>query len=53
MRIVPFGTLPDPAKFDYFASIGIEEIVLRVPGGKADTVLPLLDDFAKIVESAR
>ncbi len=49
MRIVPFGTVPDPAKFDYYSSIGIEEIVLRVPGGGADTVLPVLDEFAEIV----
>lgn len=49
MRIVPFGTLPDPGKVDYYASIGIEEIVLRVPGGTADTVLPVLDQYAEIV----
>jgi probable F420-dependent oxidoreductase len=49
MRIVPFGTLPDPGKFDYYGSLGINEIVLRVPGGHADTVLPLLDEYAKIV----
>ncbi|MSO78621.1 MAG: LLM class F420-dependent oxidoreductase [Acidimicrobiia bacterium] len=51
LRIVPFGTTPDPGKFDYYASMGIEEIVLRVPGGTADTVLPILDQYAAIVET--
>ncbi len=31
MRIVPFGTVPSPGKVEYYASLGIEEVVLRVP----------------------
>ncbi len=50
LRIVPFGTLPDPGKLDYYASIGIDEIVLRVPSGDAARVLPILDEFANLVE---
>ena len=50
LRIVPFGTLPDPGKLDYYASIGITEIVLRVEGGDADAVLPVLDEFATLVD---
>ncbi|CAB4675512.1 unannotated protein [freshwater metagenome] len=50
MRIVPFGTLPDPGKLEYYASLGIEEVVLRLPGGDADSVLPILDGFAELVE---
>jgi probable F420-dependent oxidoreductase len=49
LRIVPFGTLPDPGKLEYYASIGVTEIVLRVPTGDADTVLPVLDDHARVV----
>ena len=49
IRVVPFGTLPDPGKLEYYASIGVTEIVLRVPTGDADTVLPVLDDHARIV----
>ncbi len=49
LRIVPFGTLPDPGKLEYYASIGVTEIVLRVPTGGADTVLPILDDHASLV----
>ena len=49
LRIVPFGTLPSPGKIEYYASIGIREIVLRVPGGDADRVLPVLDRYAELV----
>jgi probable F420-dependent oxidoreductase len=50
LRIVPFGTIPDPGKLEYYASLGIEEIVLRVPSGDADSVLPLLDRYAELAE---
>ncbi|MGI8336494.1 TIGR03619 family F420-dependent LLM class oxidoreductase [Actinomadura scrupuli] len=43
--VVPFGTLPNAAKLDYYASLGIEEVVLRLPGGGRDQVLPVLDEY--------
>jgi probable F420-dependent oxidoreductase len=49
LRIVPFGTLPDPGKLEYYASIGVTEVVLRLPGGDADRVLPILDEYAPLV----
>jgi probable F420-dependent oxidoreductase len=49
LRIVPFGTIPDPGKLDYYASLGIDEIVLRIPGGTADEVLPVLDEYATLI----
>ena len=49
LRVVPFGTIPDPGKLDYYESLGIEEVVLMVPTGPADRVLPVLDDYAKFV----
>jgi probable F420-dependent oxidoreductase len=49
LRIVPFGTIPDPGKLEYYASIGVDEVVLRVPSGTADRVLPLLDEYAALV----
>lgn len=49
LRVIPFGTLPDPGKLDYYASIGVTEIVLRVPTGTVDTVLPVLDGHARVV----
>jgi probable F420-dependent oxidoreductase len=45
-EVVPFGTLPSPAKLDYYASIGCAEVVLRVPAAGRDVVLPLLDEYA-------
>jgi probable F420-dependent oxidoreductase len=50
LSIVPFGTVPDAGKLEYYASIGIEEVVLRLAGGTRDTVLPKLDRLAELVE---
>jgi probable F420-dependent oxidoreductase len=50
LRIVPFGTVPDAGKLEYYASIGIEEVVLRLSGGPSDKVLPRLDRLAALVE---
>jgi probable F420-dependent oxidoreductase len=52
LRIVPFGTIPDAGKLGYYASIGVDEVVLRVPSATADAVLPVLDDYARLVEVA-
>jgi probable F420-dependent oxidoreductase len=49
LRIVPFGTVPDPGKLEYYASIGIEEVVLRLPGGTRDRILPRLDKLAELL----
>ncbi len=48
-QVVPFGSIPDPGKLEYYASIGIGEVILRVPSAPADGVLPGLDDFAKLL----
>jgi probable F420-dependent oxidoreductase len=49
LRVVPFGTVPDDAKLDYYASLGIDEVVLRVPAAPRDVVLPILDRYAPLV----
>jgi probable F420-dependent oxidoreductase len=49
VRVVPFGTIPDPGKVEYYSSIGIDEVVLRVPAGGRDVALPALDDYAEVV----
>jgi hypothetical protein len=51
LRIIPFGTVPSPGKLEYYASIGVTEVVLRVPSAGADRVLPLLDEYAQLVGS--
>ncbi|MEV4165444.1 TIGR03619 family F420-dependent LLM class oxidoreductase [Nonomuraea dietziae] len=45
-RVIPFGTLPTQGKLDYYASLGIEEVVLSLPTGPGDEVLPVLDQYA-------
>ena len=51
VRVVPFGTIPEPGKLEYYESIGVDEVVLRIPLGDADIVLPALDDYAKLVDA--
>ena len=43
LRCIPFGTLPDPGKLDHYASLGIDEVVLRVTDGDEPSVLRRLD----------
>ncbi len=53
MEVVPFGSLPDPGKLDHFASIGVTEVVLRVPSAGRDVVMPIIDEQAALVASMR
>lgn len=47
LDVVPFGTIPDPGKLEHYASLGVREVVVRVPPAPADTVLPMLDEYAR------
>ena len=38
--------MPDAGKIDYYAEIGFDEVVFRVPPAPADKVLPILDRLA-------
>ena len=49
VRIVPFGTVPSPGKLDYYVSIGVREVVLRIPSAARDEVLSVLDTYAPYV----
>jgi len=49
LQIVPFGTVPDAGKLEYYESIGVTEVVLRLPSGGPDRVLPVLDEYAPLV----
>ena len=51
MRVIPFGSIPDPGKIEYYSSIGIDEVVLRVPVGGRDVALPALDGYAELVDA--
>ena len=48
LDIVPFGSTPDPAKFAYFADLGVTEVVATAPSGHAGEILPFLDRYAEI-----
>lgn len=45
--VIPFGTMPTREKLDYYADLGIEEVVASLPSGPAGVVLPVLDDLAR------
>jgi probable F420-dependent oxidoreductase len=47
VRVVPFGTVPDPGKLEYYESLGVTEVVLHVPSAPRDQVLPVLDAYSK------
>jgi alkanesulfonate monooxygenase SsuD/methylene tetrahydromethanopterin reductase-like flavin-dependent oxidoreductase (luciferase family) len=51
IEIVPMGVLPDAAKLEYYASLGVTESVLRVPSAPRDQVLPVLDEYARFLEA--
>jgi len=51
LEIVPFGSEASAEKLDYFESIGITEVVFRVPPAGADQVLPILDRQAEVIAS--
>ncbi|MFF5206511.1 LLM class F420-dependent oxidoreductase [Streptosporangium sp. NPDC000396] len=44
-RVIPFGTLPSEEKLDYYAEMGIEEVVLSLPSAPAGQVLAVLDGY--------
>ncbi len=50
LRIVPFGSHPNPEKLDHFASIGVTECVFRVPSAGRDEVLAVLDEQAALID---
>jgi probable F420-dependent oxidoreductase len=51
LQLVLLGTIPEPRKLDYYASIGVTEVALRLPPAPADVVLRVLDDHARICRS--
>jgi probable F420-dependent oxidoreductase len=51
LAIVPLGIGPEPAKVDYYESIGCTEVVFRVPTAGRDQVMPVLDDLTRLVKS--
>jgi alkanesulfonate monooxygenase SsuD/methylene tetrahydromethanopterin reductase-like flavin-dependent oxidoreductase (luciferase family) len=53
IEVAATGSIPDPEKLDYFASIGITETIVGLPYGSRDDVLPDLDRYAKLLADWR
>jgi probable F420-dependent oxidoreductase len=49
LEIVPMGVFPAPGKLDYYREIGVTEAVLRLPSAPRDRVMPVLDEYARLV----
>ena len=49
MHVVPFGVLPDAEKLAYYQSIGVREVVLRLPTDSREVVLPVMDEYARLL----
>jgi hypothetical protein len=49
LQIVPFGTVPDAGKLEYYESIGVTEVVLRLPSAADSVVLDLLDRYVTLL----
>lgn len=49
LQVIPFGSMPEPGKIEYFAGLGVSEIVFRIPPEPADVVLPLLDQIHAVL----
>jgi hypothetical protein len=44
-----FGAKPDEATLDTFARAGITRSILRLPSEGREVILPLLDQYAKLI----
>lgn len=50
--VVPFGSIPTPSKLEYFSTLGIREVVVRLPSAGRDEVIATLDEYAPLIEVA-
>ena len=53
VKVIPFNTVPDAGKLEYFATFGIDEVVLGIEPGPRDVVLRTLDDYVATVQPLR
>jgi probable F420-dependent oxidoreductase len=49
LRIVAFGSVPEPGKLEHFAAIGVTEVVFGLPSAPRDDVLRVLDRHAAVI----
>ncbi len=50
--MVPFGSVPDAAKFAHFADLGIDHVVVNLPDTSRDGARRFLDETAEVVAAA-
>jgi hypothetical protein len=43
------GVYPDASKLDYYREVGVTECVLRLPSAARSEVLPVLDEYARLL----
>ncbi len=48
LEVVPFGTIGSEAKLTHYASLGIDEVVLRLRGGPPDAMRAELESFVPL-----
>jgi probable F420-dependent oxidoreductase len=51
LRVVPFGTIPDPQKLEHLADAGCTEVVLRVPAEETSRMLETIDSYRVYLDS--
>jgi alkanesulfonate monooxygenase SsuD/methylene tetrahydromethanopterin reductase-like flavin-dependent oxidoreductase (luciferase family) len=49
ISVTIFGGRPDEDEINHLESIGVGRVVLSLPSEEADTVTPLIDDYAKLI----
>jgi probable F420-dependent oxidoreductase len=51
VRVVPFASRPERGRLEYYAGLGIDEVVLGLPHGDRSTVMRALDAAAPLVDA--
>ena len=49
LSVSVFGSKPDPAVLERYAAAGVDRVLYGLPSAGRDTVLPLLDQYARLV----
>ena len=49
LHVVPMGVVPDAAKLNYYREVGVTECVLRLPSAPRRAVMPVLDEYARLL----
>jgi alkanesulfonate monooxygenase SsuD/methylene tetrahydromethanopterin reductase-like flavin-dependent oxidoreductase (luciferase family) len=52
LHVVPFGTVPTEGKLDHYASLGVTEVVLRIPSGTDSEMRHVLDEYTRFLSPA-